>query len=250
MAITPSSPDQNPLIARWSSGLSLPTHQLVGPLSCRRTLRRPRDLRFSTDRTPFLVSSPACSLVSTHASCVGTSWPPVPDSDHQLNNPLAHSLVLTASCRHSPPCVPGLQRDERYRSPVCQFTGSLARRRALLFALHTRHASLCVDIKVVSTGIKPYANAPASLTHSYAMGAFSFCVGRALLSASQTPSFREGSLLALTVLRAGKPSVAFAHILTPAMYMPTVCSMCTLGSQPPVRGPGKFAAPSIWASSL
>ena len=31
--------------------------------------------------------------------------------------------------------------------------------------------------------------------------------------------------LALTVLRAGKPSGAFAHILTPAMYIPAVCSM-------------------------
>jgi hypothetical protein len=39
------------------------------------------------------------------------------------------------------------------------------------------------------------------------------------------PSSRERSSLALTVLRVGKPSGAFARILTPAMYMPTVCSM-------------------------
>ena len=113
--------------------------------SCVGTLWPP----FSTNRTPLLASSLAGSLVSAHTSCVGTSWPPVLDSDlsdatsRQLNNLLAHSLVPTASCRHSQPCVPGLQSDGCYRSPVCQFTGSLACRRALFFALHARHASLC-----------------------------------------------------------------------------------------------------------
>ena len=137
----------------WSSGLSLPTHQLVGPLSrvdapcvdlassvfqqtgrhfspalrralvstyascvgmlwppfstnqshfspaSWRTLSRRRTrvasalcgLRFSTNRTPLLASSLAGSLVSAYTSCVGTSWPPVLDSDLSDANPLAHS---------------------------------------------------------------------------------------------------------------------------------------------------------------
>ena len=102
----------------------------------------------------------------------------------------------------------------------------------------TVHGCHHAHIKVMSTGIKPACThycvhwyqtirkCPWSLIHSYAMGAFSFCVGRAPLPALQAP-FREGSSLALTVLWAGKPSVAFAHrdILTPAVYMPTVFIM-------------------------
>ena len=107
------------------------------------------------------------------------------------------------------------------RSPVCQFTGSLACRRALLFALHAQHA-------------------------------FSFCVGQAPLSASQAPSFREGSLLASQCFGPESPlglsPISSLLLCTCLLYV--VCTSPAPGSLPPVRGPCKFAAPSIWASSL
>jgi hypothetical protein len=98
-----------------SSGHSLPARQLAGPLS-------------RVD-APHLASS-----------VLGLS----DIISRQLNSPLAHSLVPTTSHRHSSPCVLGLQRDGRHYSPVCLLTGSLAHRRALLFARHARHASLLV----------------------------------------------------------------------------------------------------------
>ena len=98
LANAPSSPDQNPLIARWSSasGPSLPTRQLSGGLSRVDARRSPR---FSTNWTPLLASSLAGSLVSAHTNCVGTSWPLV--STQTSRTP---RLALLA---HSPPCIPG-----------------------------------------------------------------------------------------------------------------------------------------------
>jgi hypothetical protein len=51
-----------------------PTSQM--PLCANLPAHRPCVLPSSTDQTPFLTSLLACYLVSAHASCIGTLWPP------------------------------------------------------------------------------------------------------------------------------------------------------------------------------
>jgi hypothetical protein len=50
-------------------------------------------------------------------------------------------------------------------------------------------------------------------------------VRRTSLMGSLSDLFGAHPTFVTLVLRAGKPSGAFAHILTPAMCMPTVCSV-------------------------
>ena len=127
-------------------------------LSCRRTrvALAPRGLRSSTQtsRTPLLASSTIYwRTLSCRQHHVGT---------HNHASQVSNQTDATARQYAS---SPALSRVDVHCFSHC--------------TLGTPHCAGChhAHIKVVSTGIKPYANAPASLIHSYAMGTFSFCVG-------------------------------------------------------------------------
>ena len=124
--------------------------QLASPFSC-----RPRDLRLLTDRTPFLASLPArwpyrveaCRIATTHLTSSGPRLGPLGRHFLPAQRLPADSLVPTRRRRHSPTCVPGLQRDGRPTdATACQCASSLALLR------------VDVHCTTVSAGIEPYTN--------------------------------------------------------------------------------------------
>ena len=195
---------------------SAPTRQLTGPFSCRRTSRRTqfhairwrtlscrrtrvasahRSLRFfnQPDAISRQLADPIVSVRVALARLI---------SDSDLSDAISRQLNArrwTLSCRRD------AVGTHQYVSQVSNETDATARQCASSLVLNhcvywypTIRKCSCVTDSLTRHGNLLLVR----------------CLRR-----TAVPSSREHSSLALTVLRAGKPSGAFAHILTPTMYI-------------------------------
>ena len=242
----------------WHVVASVSTNRSHFSPACWRTLSRRRTrvasalrgLHFSTNRTPLLTSSLAGSLVASDPRLrpLGHHFSPAQQPAGALSRADGVLSALTTMCPRSPTrrTLPLASMPAHWLSHVSTCISFRIACSARLTVRGCHHA----HIKVVSTGIKPYASAPVSLIHSYTMGTFAFLCG-ASSAVCVAGSFSPGRQLTRPHSTSGKPPVAFASSLllcTCLLYV--LCTSPAPGSQPPVRGPGKFAAPSICASSL
>ena len=237
--LTRSSFSQVALGARHGASLglrpharySVPARQLAGPLSlvdaCRVGTHHLASSGFQPTGRHFL--PPRWRALSSQRTRVASAPRGLRSSTRTSRTPLPASsttrwrtLVPTTLYRHLPL---GLQRDGRHCSPVCQPTGSLPRQRAL----HYRVTGIepCMPLKprpLVLNHTRITAYWYLTIRKCSCLIDSLICHGSLLLpcgaSVCVAGSFFPGTQLNRPhSARAGRPSGAFAHILTPAMYI-------------------------------